>query len=933
MNVKKCSITIKHYSFKSSILRVLIWLTGRNAFLCYLCCAVACIIISNKVFVIEFIHKYVEPIDILKSKLTGILITVVFILYIIRWMHKSWKKLYVGNATIFAIFTVLVIHVFYRSDVSLVYDKIFGMAYLDIWCFVIVAMLIEMIYNRYIFYKAKIISKDVYMTDRVHLLPDDPIKDTEQDKLDFKEHAEFIINKVFTSGFKKSFSIGVISPWGYGKTSFMNVMKDVIKKCYSNRSIIIDFNPRQSKDCECIQEDFFNEFCLKLSDYNNDVNPLISRYIRSLRISSKFSLMGTVEMHMRLMDTKKLKDFINISIERTKRIVFVFIDDFDRLTENEIIAVLKLIDRNASFKNTVFVTAFDDGYVNKTIGKAYAKNEYFIDKFFNMEYKIPVRPYTKYLNLLYGYILNAIDTSEDSLSIRTNLLKFFDNSIYLFESVLYNIRDMKRFYNQFINDYMPFKSEVKLQDFILLSLIKFRFYDEFVKLFHKEYITNDSYNPFEANSYFTLKQKYEENNEDSGKKDKPEIADVVCPQSIKILRRLFPKVGYTNFLDSYLSISSVSAFDSYFYTAIYKGIEQKEFIALSKLNDKLFYDKLYEWLNSGKSNYVIEYITSNPINSDGYAHFDSDESKVLYFLILTFYYSSILKTPDRDLTHYSFSITNKRSYKNYFDFNLKYEVYKQLLSIAVSGNKYYFPYRFVGFMLRSTITHEDNDYACIFSKEELQSINFEMLKRYLAQNKTMSVVHYFVFESCIENIELTNDTRKVTIMPGACDVFREFIENDPSFYLDNFIIDNSTANNGVELSCQSFCRQIFKIPNVLGSQDDFIKLVSSVNKGKKYDNLITLWKLYKANDYKVLTVINKHFTRLEDKITCVKEVQSKLNQFHVDLYDIVKNHSKIKESTISEIQKYMMDVFCFDKTKDDISKLIDVIRQQNLISE
>ena len=51
-----------------------------------------------------------------------------------------------------------------------------------------------------------------------------------------------------------------------------------------------------------------------------------------------------------------------------KRLI-VFVDDFDRLTDVEIIEVLKLIDKNAAFRNTIFITAYDERAVSNALRK------------------------------------------------------------------------------------------------------------------------------------------------------------------------------------------------------------------------------------------------------------------------------------------------------------------------------------------------------------------------------------------------------------------------------------------------------------------------------------------------------------------------------------------------------------------------------------
>lgn len=75
-----------------------------------------------------------------------------------------------------------------------------------------------------------------------------------------------------------------------------------------------------------------------------------------------------------------------------KKIV-VIIDDYDRLTGEEIVEVLKVIGNNGSFERTFFVSAYDKKYVNQVL-KAYfheTVDRDYTDKYFNLELRLPDR--------------------------------------------------------------------------------------------------------------------------------------------------------------------------------------------------------------------------------------------------------------------------------------------------------------------------------------------------------------------------------------------------------------------------------------------------------------------------------------------------------------------------------------------------------------
>ena len=86
----------------------------------------------------------------------------------------------------------------------------------------------------------------------------------------------------------------------------------------------------------------------------------------------------------------ELKQDIDTAIIENKLRIFVFIDDLDRLTPNEVIEVFQIIKLNASFKNTVFVIAYDKEVVQDILALHHGFNgEKYIEKIVQVDYRIP----------------------------------------------------------------------------------------------------------------------------------------------------------------------------------------------------------------------------------------------------------------------------------------------------------------------------------------------------------------------------------------------------------------------------------------------------------------------------------------------------------------------------------------------------------------
>lgn len=90
-------------------------------------------------------------------------------------------------------------------------------------------------------------------------------------------------------------------------------------------------------------------------------------------------------------DATDSREKIQKAVAALNKKIVILIDDLDRLTGEEILEVLKLINKNASFQNTVFVTAYDKQYVNTVLGSVVCcpEGRDFTDKYFNMELPLP----------------------------------------------------------------------------------------------------------------------------------------------------------------------------------------------------------------------------------------------------------------------------------------------------------------------------------------------------------------------------------------------------------------------------------------------------------------------------------------------------------------------------------------------------------------
>ena len=100
-------------------------------------------------------------------------------------------------------------------------------------------------------------------------------------------------------------------------------------------------------------------------------------------------MVGAAKLH-REPNLQKKKDEIIKKLKEEKLKIVVAIDDIDRLSEEEIVAVFQLVKALADFPNTVYLLAFDREVVVQALEKVQSgKGEAYLEKVVQVPFEIP----------------------------------------------------------------------------------------------------------------------------------------------------------------------------------------------------------------------------------------------------------------------------------------------------------------------------------------------------------------------------------------------------------------------------------------------------------------------------------------------------------------------------------------------------------------
>lgn len=638
------------------------------------------------------------------------------------------------------------------------------------------------------------------------MIPDVPITSSDDDLLDYHHDALTLYKTIKRLPVDSSHSIGIVSAWGSGKTSYMNMVKELVKK---DQFIIVDFNPRHSKETGLIQEDFFKELCTQLKVYNGEFSTLFENYLDALNIIDKKGLVSWFRLYNRLADRTDKKARLQMALSRLDRRIIVFIEDFDRLLDAEIVEVFKLIDENASFGNIVFISAYDKEHLRKLLGSRYDNEESkFSDKFFSLEVYLPRRPYEIILDFVSQKLKELLFWNVQAYELHKTWLR---NNRDMIQKYIPTLRDAKRFLNLLLRDYSLIKNEVVFTEYFLVSLIKYKYPQELNALYEKKYLTWRTI----GSSVF-------------------QITKDCNAQSKDIIGTLFPVSNFYA-IENYKSIRYESSFHKYFENYVHGilSVEQMEKI-LDPATDNVEVKRvLADWQDKKATQDLLNYLDFKELFS--YGSKSRFERYVDILFVITSYVNPymhiarlITKTHIDELIRV-YGYEDETAYKHFIDSKFRdskyaYNITGQLIFDSLSTNN---PTKFV------------------FSQEEILEWSKSYLDDYISTGNYELNTYKNMLYSCI--VDVDKNSQKVILDPESCKKIKWLIDKHPCSYLDGFVflggVSSSPDYNSI--ACEPFWGHIF------GSADNFEAFISDSahNTCKKINLVRNFWRLYKRNDY------------------------------------------------------------------------------------
>jgi hypothetical protein len=686
-----------------------------------------------------------------------------------------------------------------------------------------------------------------------------------------KSVAQKIIN---TANNESSFAIGIVSEWGHGKTTFIDFITKHLKN--DNERIIIKFNPWLNNDEKSIVYSFFDLLSNKLRIQNKELSLDLEKYSEMLNATTVGGLIKFGKDIFSISNNNDLKqqfDKINKSIKSLGIQIVITIDDVDRLFENEILEVLRLIRNSANFSNTVFIVAYDRNYLITSLKK---KNEhrshFYLEKIFQAEIVLP--------NFEQDVIINKIKETIPRYISKTDKKKFasiinnissnhiFDAKKFAYNNVLSNLRDVNRFINSFVISYKELEGECELIDLLNIELLRTKYLGVY-ELLAKEYKNFFTERNIRYETYYMTLKRVEDVEHDKNKtiffeehlkKDdnftKVGLEKDQIKTIIDFIHNIFPEKEYYDYDDAELSMVSIShpmGIGRYFHYGLLKtNLSLKEFNDFRIKPCDEFCKKIEDWVKKGLEDELFK-----KFKETCFFYNRNDFENIIKGI---FYFAS-LDTENKNTNSIFLEIgfepknlLQKLDCKNVISkYGYDEEEYKKfILDVFEKQSKPSWIVRLVSHILTYNYNiHE----KILFNNEQLKDIRKEYFKRHIENTKKIDNITFVLFKDCYNHQELVKEgeeddeiiyLEKRNKDEEAKEILKKYILKFPVSYLKALLRPNPHV----------FVKKMYRIDSddvtfLWGSWDSFEEFLNTIPQSEEIEKFKEFYLLFKDanNDF------------------------------------------------------------------------------------
>jgi KAP family P-loop domain len=271
------------------------------------------------------------------------------------------------------------------------------------------------------------------------------------------EFADALASQIASAG-QSGVVMALTGPWGSGKTSLLNLIDERLGQ--EPDTLVVRFNPWYFSGTEQLLQHFFSEMGGQLEEKSErlkDVGAWLKRYgalltpLRFVPVAGAWveaagkaaEAVGSALVRDAESLQKQHAELSRRLAESPERIV-VMVDDIDRLEDDEIKQVMRLVRLVGDFDNVVYLLAFDAGRVTAVLGESGGTEEgrRYLEKVVQLSYDVPAIAPGELVDLLRDGISRTLDAAS-----RPADQERLERLLALLDPLVHTVRGVRRYLN------------------------------------------------------------------------------------------------------------------------------------------------------------------------------------------------------------------------------------------------------------------------------------------------------------------------------------------------------------------------------------------------------------------------------------------------------------------------------------------------------
>lgn len=307
---------------------------------------------------------------------------------------------------------------------------------------------------------------------------DSPIKKSKHDMFDYKALAKSVAKCIVSIKKTKGGVIAIRGSWGAGKSSVVNM---VCRRLKNKGPIVIKFSSWCYRSEDEIVAGFFQELYagLKSEVEEADLKPVAELAVRIMgimKIAAKFAVPGAdavISSGQEVLEKAiaqgqtidSLQKKVSVITKNLNRKILFVIDDIDRLSPDEAIAIFRTIKSVGRLENVIYLLSYDRIATENAIGEVYpSEGNRYLEKIIQAAFDLPTPSQPKLTEMLMSRFHRIFGS------------KFLDDSPRINE-IIKNVvvpeidtpRNVHRLANIISVTYPSVKNNVDIGDFIAIE--------------------------------------------------------------------------------------------------------------------------------------------------------------------------------------------------------------------------------------------------------------------------------------------------------------------------------------------------------------------------------------------------------------------------------------------------------------------------------